>query len=99
MQEEHDAGHDPCAAVIGDMVAAWSRKFPAVPVSTGLPATHPAEALVTASRTAQLLVIGWRGRGAFVGMTLGSVAHAVVQHSQCPVLVWRDHSTGRPQSW
>lgn len=52
-----------------------------------LTAGHPAEALIEQSRTADLLVIGTRGRGGFAGMLLGSVAHQCIQRSHCPVLI------------
>jgi nucleotide-binding universal stress UspA family protein len=48
---------------------------------------HPAEALVTLSADADLLVVGSRGRGGFSEMLLGSVSHAAVLHSVCPVVV------------
>lgn len=48
----------------------------------------PAEAgLLTASARAGLLVVGTRGRGAFEGMLLGSVSHAVIHDAECAVAV------------
>lgn len=60
---------------------------PSVPITFDVIAGHPAQALVEASRSADLLVVGRRGHGAFVGMFLGSVSNHCVQHAKCPVLV------------
>ena len=48
---------------------------------------NPARALLAASEDADLLVVGSRGHGAFVGALLGSVSHQVVAHARCPVVV------------
>jgi len=62
---------------------------PALPVVTELVHCGPAAALVDASRSADLLVVGTRGRGGFAGLMLGSVSLRVVAHSHCPVVVLR----------
>lgn len=56
---------------------------------------HPAQVLVRASIGAQLLVVGSRGHGGFVGMLLGSVSEHVIAHAGCPVLVLR-HPASAP---
>ena len=48
---------------------------------------HPSSTLVEASKSAQLLVLGTRGHGAFAGMLLGSVSQHCVAHSKCPFVV------------
>ncbi len=47
----------------------------------------PAAILVEASETADLVVVGNRGRGELASVVLGSVAHAVTSHAHCPVVV------------
>jgi nucleotide-binding universal stress UspA family protein len=60
-------------------VIVWHRILPGTPRS----------ALLAAAADAQLLVVGARGRGGFEEMSLGSVAHAVLQYAPCPVAVVR----------
>jgi len=49
----------------------------------------PGPALLTQADDASLLVVGARGRAAFPGMLLGSVAEHCVRHGSCPVVVIR----------
>ena len=46
-----------------------------------------ANVLIDASQHADLVVVGSRGHGGFVGLLLGSVAQQVAMHSRCPVVV------------
>ncbi len=55
----------------------------------------PAGVLVEASREADLLVMGSRGHGPLPAALLGSVAHHVVRHAACPVVV-HPHMAGKP---
>jgi nucleotide-binding universal stress UspA family protein len=52
---------------------------------------HPVEALLHASKGANLLVLGCRGRGGITSAVLGSVSLHCVLRAQCPVLVHREH--------
>ena len=49
----------------------------------------PARVLVEHSADADLLVVGSRGHGGFVGLLLGSVGHQVSNHARVPVVIVR----------
>ncbi|HEY2043122.1 MAG TPA: universal stress protein [Jatrophihabitans sp.] len=53
-------------------------------------------ALLTQARDASLLVVGARGRAAFPGMLLGSVAEYCVRNGPCPVVVVRASDSAQP---
>ena len=67
----------------------WREKHPEVIVQTQVRDGHPVPALLSASRRAQLVVVGSRGRGEFLGMLLGSVGAALIREADCPVIISR----------
>ena len=56
-------------------------------VTTRVVRGAPATALIAAAKGADLLVIGRRGHGGFMGLLLGSVAQQVTHHAPCPVVL------------
>jgi nucleotide-binding universal stress UspA family protein len=76
---------------LSEQLAGWREKYPDVPVTEVVERLHPVEALVRASRTADLVVVGCRGRGGFRGMLLGSVGQGLIRHAHCPVAVVHAH--------
>jgi nucleotide-binding universal stress UspA family protein len=58
----------------------------------------PARSLLDISKGADLLVLGSRGHGPFVGMLLGSVSEYCAAHATCPVVVVRHQGDDVDQS-
>jgi nucleotide-binding universal stress UspA family protein len=77
------------ADVLEEALAPVRGDFPDVDVTEHLVDERPVPALLEASRGAQLLVLGSRGRGVFTGLVLGSVSHSAVRGADCPVAVIR----------
>lgn len=66
---------------------------PDVTVSTSVVPDSPARALLDRSAEADLLVVGARGRGGFLGLQLGSVSGRVARRAEVPVVVVRGDET------
>jgi nucleotide-binding universal stress UspA family protein len=73
-----------------EVVAGWRVKFPDLTIYAEAVVEHPVTALTAASGSAQLLVVGSRGRGALRGMLLGSVSQHLLRHSACSIAVVHD---------
>ncbi|MGW6704613.1 universal stress protein [Streptomyces sp. NPDC054956] len=65
-----------------------------VPLEQHLVRGGAADALIEASRGAELLVVGSRGRGGFASLLLGSVSHQCATHADCPVVIVRADTAG-----
>ena len=76
---------------LSEALAGWREKYPDVEVHSAVIRDHPAAALTARASSAQLLVVGSRGRHALVGTLLGSVSQAVLHHATCPVAVVPTH--------
>lgn len=62
---------------------------PPVLVQPQLKEGNAAKVLIDLSEDADLLVVGSRGHGGFVGLLLGSVSQHVAAHAKCTVVVVR----------
>ncbi|MGH4027241.1 MAG: universal stress protein [Pseudonocardiaceae bacterium] len=62
---------------------------PGLPIHEQLSTGDPRPVLLAESARAREIVVGSRGLGGFTGMLVGSVATALTQHAQCPVVVVR----------
>jgi nucleotide-binding universal stress UspA family protein len=47
----------------------------------------PAEELITSSRNADLIVLGWRGVGGFARLLMDSTSLEIASHAHCPVVI------------
>ena len=65
------------------------QEFASVEIETAFIVGEPAAVLIDASATADLLVVGSRGRGRFKGALLGSVSQRAAEHAHCPVTIVR----------
>jgi nucleotide-binding universal stress UspA family protein len=68
-------------------VAEQRGRFPELDIVGEFIATAPGQALIDASFTATMVVVGSRGRTALTETLLGSVSHKALHEAQCPVAV------------
>lgn len=78
--------------VTAEVLAGWREKYPDVEVVMNVAHGRPAPALVAASERASLTVVGSHGRGAFLGMLLGSTSQSLLHHAKGTVAVMRHRS-------
>ncbi|MGW1323193.1 universal stress protein [Streptomyces antibioticus] len=82
-------GTESAERLLAEALAGHGESYPDVTVEQEILSGETRETLIEASRTAQLLVVGARGRGGFAGLLLGSVSQALLHHAHCPVTVVR----------
>ncbi|GAA4693594.1 MULTISPECIES: universal stress protein [Kocuria] len=76
------------AKELTDQVAEELRaKYSDLNIVTRVLQGRPADALVDASRTADLLVMGSRGYGGFRGLLMGSVSQSVLADTESPLMI------------
>jgi len=81
---------DETRKMLDAAVDPWREQYSDVSIDTRpVRASSGATALEEASKDANLVVVGSRGRSRMVGMVLGSVSNAIVHRAHCPVVVVR----------
>jgi nucleotide-binding universal stress UspA family protein len=78
---DEDAAREVLDSILGE------HGLDGVTVETTVVNELPTQALIHASHTADLVVVGARGLGGFTGLLLGSVSQQVASHASCPVVI------------
>ncbi|WP_447002769.1 universal stress protein [Saccharothrix isguenensis] len=86
---DRDEVEEQQRGLLAQRLAGWQQQYPDLAVERVVVRERTVRALIEASRNAQLLVVGSRGRGGFAGMLLGSTSQALVYQSPCPLVVVR----------
>ena len=77
----------PGQAIVDDAVGLVATRHPSLIVHAEVVDWPPSLVLTIASRSADLLVVGARGKGGFKELLLGSVSDQCIQYAHCPVAV------------
>jgi nucleotide-binding universal stress UspA family protein len=80
---------DATQSMLRHCVEQTEPNFPTVDIGQYVIAGNAAEELIRLSESADLVVVGARGHGGFIGMLVGSVSQHVLAHSTCTVVVVR----------
>ncbi|QKV91401.1 universal stress protein [Streptomyces sp. NA02950] len=95
------AADRPAERLRGETVLATAaeragRRTPELEVMTDLVTDDPVSALLRAGQSAEAVVVGWRGRGEFASLLLGSVGLGIAARAHCPVVVVRGRAESAP---
>jgi nucleotide-binding universal stress UspA family protein len=89
LQFDDDEVRESSRLLVAESVAGALEDHPDVEYETRLISGHAARAILLAAKSAELVVVGSRGRGGFSGLLLGSVSQNVLHHAQCAVAIVR----------
>lgn len=84
---DHDVVERAARGNAEEVVERVLRPVPSKSVEVVTRRGSAAEVLIEESERAQMLVVGSRGHGGFVGLLLGSVGQQCAAHARCPVVV------------
>ncbi|GIG62992.1 universal stress protein [Longispora fulva] len=89
---------EPARKMVHDTAERIRLENPGLTVVENVVQGGGAAILVDESHTADLVVVGCRGRGGFTGLLAGSVSAQLAAHASCPVIVVRPaHPAVRPE--
>ncbi len=85
---------DEARRIVGDAAARAKELEPTASLEGRVVEGYAGNVLIDEAQSADLVVIGRRGRGALAELLLGSVSHQVVDHAKCPVVIVPPASAG-----
>jgi nucleotide-binding universal stress UspA family protein len=89
LQFDEDEVMESARVLVAEAVAGAAADHPDVTWDTRLAGGSAARAILNAAESAELVVVGFRGRGGFTGLLLGSVSQSVLHHTHCPTAIVR----------
>jgi nucleotide-binding universal stress UspA family protein len=87
LQFDEEKIREEARLLVAESVAGAAAEHPDVRWTTELETGSAARALIGRAESADLVVVGSRGRGGFTGLLLGSVGQSVLHHAHCPIAV------------
>jgi nucleotide-binding universal stress UspA family protein len=82
--------------LVAEAVSGWSDRYPDLTITHRVVYTFdPVDALLQAATDADMIVVGSRGHGGFLGLRLGSTVDGLIRLSLVPVAVVRGEYAGR----
>ncbi|MFI7537934.1 universal stress protein [Streptosporangium sp. NPDC049376] len=88
------ASQAACRELLARAAERARAEAPSTEITTEVLDGAAAEAIAAAAGTAQLVVVGGRGRGGFTGLLLGSVSRDLAVRCPCPLVVVRPREEG-----
>ena len=73
--------------VVDNLLKSVSDLASSIAITTHVERGSASQILLNHAKTAELLVVGRRGRGGFIGLLMGSTATQVSHHAPCPVVI------------
>ncbi len=87
LELDEDQFRNEAGLLVAESVAGAAADHPDVQWTTELVMGAAAHALVRRSESADLMVVGSRGRGGFTGLLLGSVSQSALHHTHSPIAI------------
>ncbi|MFI7012501.1 universal stress protein [Streptomyces sp. NPDC050145] len=85
--EGDDATGHAGQRALAEAVAGQADRHPDLKITQEILRGHPVEQLAVAAHASLALVVGRRGGGGFTALRLGSTAHGLLHHAECPLVV------------